>query len=183
MIVALGAGCDGDEPSPTTLPPSPSPTVPSAAPTTPSPTATPTPTPTAPTLPPAARADTPAGAEAFALFYVVALDYAYQAGDTRLLRELAKCRGCSSVADGIDKWTAAGGRYEGGRLKVIDSSIIKHVKGSAGLVSVTYSRTDRVLVSSTGTREAVAGDPSLTILMTERRTADGWLITEIQVVR
>lgn len=180
VVLALGAACDGGDPAPSPLP-----STTTAAGTTAPATSTPAPTPTAspPTLPAVARQDSPAGAEAFARFYIQTLDYSYQSRDTQLLRQLARCSGCDAVADGIDQWSSEGGRYEGGRLAVINSGVVKHVRGSAGLIALTYSRTDRILVSATGEREPVPGSPALNVLVTERKVSSGWLITKIQVVK
>lgn len=184
VVTLAVAACSGDDPSPTTVPtqPPPSSTQPS---TSAPPTTTPAPTPSAtpPPLPATARQDTPTGAESFARYYISTLDYAYQSGDTRTLRKLADCKGCNAVADGIEKWISSGGIYEGGRLAVISSRVVKHVPGRAGLVSITYSRSDRVLVSATGQREEVDGSPSLDVLATELKTSSGWLITNIQTVK
>lgn len=179
VVLSAAVGCDGGDPSPTTVP---TVTSPSVSPSS-SPSATPTPTVSPPTLPALARQDSPAGAQSFARFYIQVLDYSYQSGDTSLLRQLARCNGCDAVADGIDKWTTAGGRYEGGRLKVVGSDIVKHVTGSAGLVALTYSRSTRILISSDGQREQVSSAPALQVVLTERRTSSGWLITNIQTVK
>jgi Family of unknown function (DUF6318) len=182
-VVLAVAGCSGGDSSPTELPAGSSPPQSSSPPSNPPSTAVTTPPPAAPTLPASARQDTPTAAESFARYYIEVLDYAYQAGDTQLLRKLAVCAGCDAVADGIDKFVASGGRYEGGRLRVVSTKAVKHVPGRAGLVSMVYSRSERQLISADGKRDTVKGASALNVLVTERREASGWLITNIQTVR
>jgi Family of unknown function (DUF6318) len=182
VLVAV-TGCSGGSPS-TDLPAGSASPQSSSPPSNPPSTAatTPSATPTAPALPAAAREDTPTGAESFARYYIEVLDYAYQSGDTKLLRKPAQCPGCNAVADGIDKFVASGGRYEGGRLKVVEAESVKHVEGSADLVSLVYSRSERELVSAGGERERVDNAPALRVLVTERRERTAWLITNIQTL-
>lgn len=180
LLLVLGTSCDGGEPTPTTLP-----TQPSAASSTPgtgSPTSSPTPTvsptPAAPTLPAAARADTPAGAESFARFWLQTLDYATRTGDTQLLRKLADCPGCNSIADGIDQLSQQGGRATGGAVTVTTAKIVRHVAGKAALVDVTYDRAART-VEKAGKSQAVPAEKGVRLLITLRRDGD-WLITNAQ---
>jgi len=181
VLLALGAACEGGDPSPTTLPPSPSSTV-TAEPTAASPAPTPTPTPPAPTLPAAARADTPAGAEAFARFYLAAQDYANRSGHTRLLRSLGSCKGCEAVAAGIEKFYREGGRVEGGEIEVTRSAIVRYVPSKAVLISVEYDQAAGSLIDADGRTQITPAKPRNRLLMTLARRSDSWILMNIQGV-
>jgi Family of unknown function (DUF6318) len=182
-VVLAVAGCSGGDAPSSALPSGSAPPQSSSPPSNPPSTAATTPPPSAPTLPATATQDTPTGAQSFARYYIEVLDYAYRAGDTQLLRQLAHCPGCDAVADGIDKFISAGGRYEGGQLSVVSAETVRYAAGQAGLVSMVYSRSERELVSPDGKRDKVNRAPALKVLITERRKASGWLITNIQTVR
>jgi hypothetical protein len=182
-VVLAVAGCSGGDAPSSALPSGSAPPQSSSPPSNPPSTASTTPPPTAPPLPDTATQDTPAGAQSFARYYIEVLDYSYQTGDTQLLRKLTDCAGCSAVADGIDKFVTAGGRYEGGQLRVVSTKTVRYVPGQAGLVSMVYSRSERELVSPDGKLDKVNGEPALTVVVTERRKVSGWLITNIQTVR
>lgn len=143
-----------------------------------SPTASPTPV--APVLPAAARVDSPAGAEAFARFWITALDYASRSGDTTLIRRLADCAGCNALADGIDKLQTEGGRTNGGAVRIVGSSIVRHVPNEAGLVDLTYDRQARTVVQSTGKEQSVPAEKNVRLLITLKRVGDSWQITNAQ---
>jgi hypothetical protein len=102
----LLSGCGGSpEPSPL---PKPTESV--------SPSASAGASPLAPALPEAARAKTKAGAVAVVRYFLAALNYSGQVGDTSVLRTayVDLCTKCEGMADGIDKTYAAGGYYRGG---------------------------------------------------------------------
>jgi Family of unknown function (DUF6318) len=176
-LATAGSACSHDpDPSPTPTGQPPSTTATATA------TATASTTPPPPPLPAAARADTPVGAESFARYYMDVLDYAYQTGNTAPVRAAAHCKGCDAVADGIDAWYRQGGHYEGGAFTILAITALKYVRAKNAIVSVAYSRTDRVLVSSAGKREIVKNETNLRLGFTEMRAAGGWLIINIQTI-
>ena len=179
--LVLATACSSNDPAPAPLP-TPSPT---AAPTTAPPPTTPppSPTPTAPTLPPAARADTPAGAESFARFWIQALDYASTSGDTSVIREVADCTGCNALADGIDRLRQAGGRTIGGQVSISASDTVRHVPGQAALVDLTYSRAPRTVTEGSGASRAVPAERNVRLLVTLKRVGESWLISNAQPTR
>ena len=179
------AGCSGDDPPPSPVPAAPSPSAsPSPSPVgSVSPTGSTTPTATAPTLPAAARADTPAGAEAFARFWLTALDYAYKTGDTEPLRSAGTCRGCVAQANAIARQYESGGRIQGGTVHISDSSAINHAAGSAALVRVDYRQDAGLLVSSDGTSKAQPAVPRASLLFTLGRRGGLWTVTAIQPLK
>lgn len=83
-------------------------------------------------MPAVAKAKTRAGAVAFALAFVEALNYSGMTGDTRTLRSLyiPLCTRCEAIADGIDKTYVHGGYLRGGawtptghKFYVIDNNV------------------------------------------------------------
>lgn len=118
VIAALGivmplAACNGDPES--TTPPSTSGSR-SASPTPSATTPSTTPKPTPPPIPPAAiNGLTVTSAEAFARFYLAAIDYAEETGDATLMRRYADraCTACSAIAKGHETTYKAGGAVTG----------------------------------------------------------------------
>lgn len=106
----LLAGCNGgdDDPTPT---PSPTNSSTSSASVTPSPSASSTAT-TSVLVPSAARAQTDAGAVAFARFYVLEVDKAYVTLDTSAIKAYAKdsCTNCQTAASTVEAAKANGER-------------------------------------------------------------------------
>lgn len=108
----------------------------------------------APTLPPEARANTPAGAEAFVRYWVETLNYAGATGDVGPLRDASapECAACSGVADRIVDVTAQGGTFVGGRWSVSSTAALP---GEAG-TTVVDTQTS---ISPQTVREAPGSEP------------------------
>ncbi len=107
------AACDNDDPG--TAPP-PTPVQPTATPTPSTPTPSVSPKPTPPAIPPAATTGlTVTSAEAFARFYLAAIDYAEGTGDAGLIRRYADraCTACSAIATGHEQTYKSGGAVTG----------------------------------------------------------------------
>jgi Family of unknown function (DUF6318) len=179
------AACGGGDPAPTEVPsvglssPPVSSSPPSIPPTTAATTPSP-PSPTPPALPAQARQDSPTGAESFARYYIAAQDYANRTGDTKLLRSLGNCTGCTSVAEGIERFYRNGGSVEGGQLRVTEADVTRHVAGQAALVTLTYSQAAGVLVNGDGTRQPSPAKVVNQVVMTLARRAGSWTLTNIQ---
>ncbi len=122
MGCLLVSGCNsgGPDQASTSLPPDSSSSTPASAagPTTPSspvspaPSATPTQSPPAkPAVPAANKHDTPAGAQATAVYWIEALGYAFATGDTKPMRAISfsNCKTCVNFADPIDEIVRQGG--------------------------------------------------------------------------
>jgi Family of unknown function (DUF6318) len=181
-VLAVATSCTGDA-SPSPLP-SPSSPAASASPSpTPTPTATASPKPPSPTLPALARQDSTAGAEAFARFWLTALDYAYKTGDTDSLRSVGSCAGCIGQANGIDKIYDSGGRIEGGMVRVIETSTVRRVRGSAALVRVVYRQDRGRIIGADGNVTSQAARPKLSLLFTLARQGGSWTTTAIQPLK
>jgi hypothetical protein len=166
-LAVAGAACTPDPD------PSPVPTTPSATPIT---------TPPPPVLPATARADSPAGAESFARYYMGLLDYAYQTGNTTPLRAAARCQGCDALAAGIDKSYAAGNRIQGGRIAVNNARTSKYATKASASVQVTYSSAARKVVAPTGKVTEVPGEDNVRLLLTLKRFEQGWLLVNAQPI-
>lgn len=178
------AGCDGGDPSPTSVPtqavPTPTTTAASSAP--PSTTPAPTPTPTPPPLPATARQDTPTGAESFARHWLATLDYAYKTGDTKPFRALGRCSGCASLADSIDRIYAAGGKVTGGELEATNTRVDRHVARSAAAVELYYSRSQRVVLDGKGGRFVDPASKRLGFLLVLERLGQQWQVERFPVL-
>jgi hypothetical protein len=182
-VIATCSACTSDEPAPSPLPITTTPTAtpPTSAPaaTTPRSTAAPSP----PVQPALARQDSPAGAEAFARYWLTALDYASTTGDTKPLRRLGSCAACTALARGINSLYTSGGRAEGGKITVVGSSTASHMPRSAALVRVDYDqgagreiRPGKPIVSSPGAN-------NLAFAFTLSRTAAGWQVIKVQPIK
>lgn len=181
VVLALGASCEGGEPTPTTLPTAPPST--SASPTTSPTPPTPTPSPTvpAPTLPAAARADSPAGAEAFARFYTQVLDYSSRTGQVQLLESLGNCRTCRARSQGIENFFVEGGRVEGGGLTVVRSEVIRFVKNAA-LVNIEYNQAAGKTIAGNGAVTSLSAMEAEIFTFTLSRMSGSWTVQKLQVV-
>jgi hypothetical protein len=166
---AIGASCSHD-PDPTLVPTG-SPVI--TTPTVPPP----------PEMPAAALEDSPSGAESFARYWLLALDYAYQTGDTSLVRKLAQCRGCSDLVDGIDRSYSEGDRIEGGRFTVHMTRLTTHIAGKSATVELTYSSTKRRVISMKGMVTEVAAENNARLLLALNRKGETWLIVNAQPVK
>lgn len=98
------------------------PTVPSDVPTT-GPNVRPGETP--PVMPVVATQHTPAGAVAFAKFFVRAIDWGFASMSGSYIRYASEpsCASCASIARSIDKARASGHVYIGGRFGVISARL------------------------------------------------------------
>jgi hypothetical protein len=170
VALAGGCACSRDpDPHPTTVPP----TTATQSPTTPPP----------PTLPALARADTPAGAESFARFWLIALDYAYQTGNTAQFRSLGRCKGCVSLADAIDQVYREGGRFEGGRLSVRASRTSAYSPKRSADVELGYSRTSRRTIRGDGHVFNSTGSDDLGFLVSLKWIASHWTVVAFPTIK
>jgi hypothetical protein len=174
-LLLSGSSCSSGEPY-GTLPPT-TPTTP--PPTTTEPTRTTTPTPPEPTPPALATQDSAPGAEAFARYWLTALDYAYQTGNTKPFRSLGDCRGCKALADGIDRTYSSGGRIEGGRIAVQRSEVTKYVGDMAALIELIYSSGPR-RITDHGDIQTSPPEKNVRLLITLRRDDRTWVVTGAQ---
>lgn len=185
-IVALAvAGCDGGDPSPTSVPTQGPPSA-STEVTGPPPTATPTtpaasPTPTPPPLPAAARADTPTGAESFAGHYIQVLDYASHSGDVQQLDSLGDCGTCRAQSKGITDFFANGGKVQGGEIIVRTSKAVRFVT-TAALVNVGYDQSAGTTTDSTGEVTKTQRLSNETFALTLSWASGRWSVQKFQVV-
>jgi len=177
-LLLSASSCSGDDPYGTLPPTSPATSPP---PTTSTPTTSPTPP--APTLPALATQDSAPGAESFARFWLTALDYAYQTGNTKPFRALGACRGCIALADGIDKTYSSGGRIEGGKISFGNSEVANFVRASAALVDLTYSSDPRRVIDSMGGVKTSPPEKNVRLLLTLKRNHKTWAVTKAQPVK
>jgi Family of unknown function (DUF6318) len=119
LLLSLAA-CDDGDPQASSTPPTVSTMLtPSATPTRPAP----------PTIPPAARNGlTVTSAEAFARFYISAMDYLVGTGDGSLARQWSEkgCAACKSLIDSYERLYKDGGSVTGDPLTRITS--VKEVR-------------------------------------------------------
>lgn len=187
-IVALAvAGCDGGDPSPTSVPTQGAPSA-STEVTSPPPTTTPTtpaasPSPTPPPLPAAARQDTPTGAESFARHWLTTLDYATTSGDTASLRSLGRCASCVALADAIETLYSSGGKAEGGKLTVTDSSVAQYVAGKAALIRVEYDQAAGREIPANGSPKTTPAERGLAFVFTLDREGSSWTLIKLQTLK
>jgi len=133
-------------------------------------------------LPASAQQDSPAGAEAFARFWLTTLDYGYATGDTAVFLAAGRCAGCVDLADGIEKIYAEGGSIQGGQLKVLDTRVDRHVIGKAAAVELYYSRAQRVVVDGKGQRFVDRAAPRLGLFVVLTRANGRWQVDRFPVI-
>lgn len=178
----LLAGCGGDakpDPSSSSTPTSSSTTT--APTTTAVPTTTASPT-TDPNIPVAARAHTPAGAEAFAKYFFTQLNRSWSTADPSLLPPLSEsgCKTCSAFTASAASYQAKKQHYKGELFTV--SSIAALGKGLKGEeVLVAGKQEAGAIVDQAGkvieTSVAQAGK----FVISLRWAGSGWKAVELQV--
>ena len=182
-VVLAVAGCSGgDAPPPSALPSDSAPPQSSSPPSNPPSTAATTPTPTAPPLPATATQDTPAGAASFARYWLSVLDYATTSGDTDSLLALGRCTSCIALAKSVEVLYASGGRAEGGRITVVDSSVARHVPGKAALVRVHYDQARSREIPPKGPPKTTPAQKGLGFAFALARREGGWTVAKLQTV-
>src|SRR5689334_7529083 len=117
LAVAL-VGCGGDPEAD----PSPSPSSPSSSSTTPAPRV----------MPEAAKANTKAGAVAFAKYCIALINHAQATGDVEALAavEDPDCKSCSKVRHSVTRIYGAGGSIAGGTWRPHMSVALRNADGS-----------------------------------------------------
>jgi hypothetical protein len=138
--------------------------------------------PTKPPLPATATQDTPAGAQSFARYWLSVLDYATTTGDTRRLLALGACVSCIALAKSIDALYASGGRAEGGRIMVIDSSVVRYVPGRAALVRVDYDQMTGREIPGSGVPKSIPAQKGLGFAFALSRRGGSWTVAKLQTV-
>jgi len=181
-VVFAVAGCSAGEAPSAALPSGSAPPQSSSPPSNPPSTAATAPPPTAPPLPAAATQDTPAGAQSFARYWLSVLDYATTTGDTRRLLALGACVSCIAVAKSIDALYASGGRAEGGRITVVDSSVVRHVPGRAALVRVDYDQMRGREIRGSGVPKSIPAQKGLGFAFALSRRGGSWTVAKLQTV-
>lgn len=142
-LLMFMSACNGDADEPATLPDI------TATPETDSPTPTPTPTPTVepPVEPPNAHEYSAEGVEAFTLYAIDVINYAYQTNDVSYLEQImtANCEFCAATVNQLTTIGDAGGRIEGGQMRASTVSVVgpsEGVQTSAGIeLTITASQT------------------------------------------
>jgi hypothetical protein len=135
-----------------------------------------------PVEPVAALAHTAAGAKAFAEFFIKTIDWGYATIDGSYIRHhsSANCISCASLADGLDKDRAAGRRYLGGRLAIIESSPV--ARGwQHGEVVAANGTAFEVVTRSGKPVSAEPAHPHLRYTVTLEWANDHWLVEELAV--
>lgn len=134
--VVLGIGlvaCGGDELPAVT--PSPAASAPSKASSSPSPSDPP------PVLPAEATKQTNDGAIAFVNYWIDVVNYASEALDGELIRDVSSksCEFCAFIADDLDRIAANRGSFNSGGWTVTSSSVIVPVSSPGGPSVATYA--------------------------------------------
>jgi hypothetical protein len=185
LVVGVAvAGCSSADPAPGPLPSAATSAPPqtSSSPSIPPTTATTAPTPTPPPQPAAATTDSPTGAQSFARYWLATLDYAYKTGDTKPFLALGRCKSCQSLADGIDEFYSAGGRFEAGTFTVEDAQTSRYVRSSAAFVDLVYSRATGQAIPASGSPRTVAAERNVEFLLTLARSSQRWQVAVVKTV-
>lgn len=136
-----------------------------------------------PVLPEAAKAETKEGAIAFASYWYVLLNYAYQTGDFGPMDAVTSpaCRMCSKVRPGIVEWNSDG-RWIAGGLVSVKGAFTEFVKTVEGNYQVTTQLEQPVgfLYRADSTIEqSVPAAQVLADIMTVRFTDGRWTALDV----
>jgi hypothetical protein len=161
----------------------------STATTTPTATATSTPSATtAPTaaypadVPAEARANTPAGAIAFAKHFFGQVNKAYTTPQAGLIAPLSdlNCLSCASFADNADGYTRLGQRYSVEPIQVIEATTAKESPSSGGSVDVVLKQRAAKLIDPVGTVLDTFTEKQGAFLVQLQHRTEGWIVQKIQ---
>lgn len=177
---ALLAGCNGGDEDPTASPTGSSATSSSTSPTgssTATSSASPSPS-VSVSLPSAARANTEAGAIAFAKFFVTEMDRAYVEADSEPLKPLftKNCEDCQNVVDIIDKLEGSGTHQATSSATVAGATYAKLSGQPAVDVFVAYASVNRL--DKAGKVVFTGKDRKVSYRLRLANT-NGWLVDEI----
>ena len=104
-----------------------------------------------PVMPVAATRHDPAGAKAFAEFFIRTIDWGFATLNGAYIRHYAtsSCVGCLSFADGMDADKRLARRYIGGRIAVTSTRLLKYDRLDA-LIVVTFDQQSYEKTESSG---------------------------------
>lgn len=175
-LLLTATACDNDPDAQSSTTPS---STPSSTPTPTKPTATP------PTMPPAAQSGlTVTSAEAFARFYVAAMDYAAATGNTALLHKWAEknCQNCRAIAEGYETTYRSGGSFTGQLgTRIVDTEEARLARKNTAIVAFK-ALSGRVIwrKSATATPTVLPGDPTI-LDFTLVAAKNHWTVFELEL--
>jgi hypothetical protein len=192
-VLAAVAGCDGEAASQPTSSATSSgvPTGSSASST--SPTGTTSPTSTSPTkspaeqvtVPPAARANTPAGAEAFVRFYLELVNAAWTEPNPELLKPyvLSSCKTCANqIATALDL-RRSGQRYSDDPASVGPTVVAPETGQSKAVIELPYDQKAAEIVDDNGAvvehLPTIRSQSQVTVVWVGQRST--WAVSEIRL--
>jgi hypothetical protein len=113
---------------------------------------------TPPVMPAAATRHTPAGAQAFARFFIRTIDWGYATTSSAYMRHYYQptCTECRNVRAFLDNAARDGQHYVGARILRVAAGRARHVGGGQLQVVLTIDVNSEELVSSSG--HFVSGD-------------------------
>lgn len=186
LLTSLLVGCSGQDPPPSEPPPLTSGTTTSSAPASisPTPPSSTTEPSGAPVLPDAAKAHTPAGAEAFVRYWYDTLQYSWDVMDSAPIQTLGDCLSCNNIADTIDTVAADGNRLEGGeiRIRAVDGQTSSDQ--TTATVDSLVSSAEQRIVAPDGTSKVLGeAKPQLEFFFDLAWTrGPAWVVTAIRIV-
>ncbi|WLQ04943.1 DUF6318 family protein [Arthrobacter oryzae] len=138
-----------------------------------------------PVLPDAAKAETKEGLEAFAKYWYATLSYAYETGDTSLVKNASgpDCVFCSGLAGGVESAWRDGRWIEGGTIET-PSITVQYSPSSASQATI------QVLQKQIGIRKpdgSLYQEPTKATNTGSHATATygakGWIISDLGLIR
>jgi hypothetical protein len=134
-------------------------------------------------MPVLATEHTPAGAKAFAVFFIKTIDWAYATTSTTYMRHyaMATCVTCTSLITGINKARKAHHQYIGGRTTILRARPGKQGALVSQIVTVNITSVEEV----DSAMHYVQADVAHNGLRFEVRLSwgvNGWAVREVLVV-
>jgi hypothetical protein len=144
VVVLLTAACGGGNPEPAPLPQASTPKVSPSASSTPS----------APVLPAAAKTKTKAGAIAAVRYFLDAMAYAGESGNTQPFKTAytRECTRCRAITSGIEGTYAAGGQLKGGAWRPTRLKFYGISNGVAYVDAIVTFESQVLIKDSQGTK-------------------------------
>ncbi len=136
-----------------------------------------------PELPAVARAHTPAGAEAFARYYFVAVNYAWTRPDPTIIAALASpaCKSCANDESLAASLLAKGERYRDDPGETPSSQLVKNGLTNPQDVEVVWRSKGLDVVDGEGTVVRTESHASAIFRVSLSWTGDVWRVRKIYV--
>lgn len=137
-----------------------------------------------PEFPPAAKKDSEQGATTFATHWMDLVEHGHATMDAEPIRDfgLASCATCAQFVQQLDTDNAAGTRYEGGTIRVLNAEPTSHTAGKRAEVGVLFEQDKLEVLDRAGTAVETIPKSTVMFMFDLRWTDRGWRAAHVRMV-